>query len=397
MAGEDSCGLCLEAMDVGIHSIVRVVGKKGRLSRQKRPTMLAWQWRASGLGTLRLHKACFDELLMRGSRSAGRKRQRGASDDRPEMTKTEMSVFIKACNTAEIFNSKAEAEALSKAIAEQLQQAKHAVVFSGAGISTAAGIGDYRGPTGKWTMQDLQVSDDDEDHGVDYENLRPTYTHEAIALLVKMGLIKYVISQNCDGLHALSGVPADCLSSLHGDVFVERCATCGHRYQRRHYVCYDAELTDEELTCATCGLSHHTLRKCTTKLGSSSKTDKKKKKVCNGPLLDTIINFGDNLEEPVLLAAESHAKKADFVLSMGSSMTVTPASELVAMGDKPAKLAIVNRQETDFDDTAAIRAFADTDQIMAMVMRNLLPEDELKRWEQARVSRMKQYAKQRDI
>lgn len=39
--------------------------------------------------------------------------------------------------------------------ADKLQKAKHAVIFTGAGVSTAAGIGDYRGLTGAWTLQEL--------------------------------------------------------------------------------------------------------------------------------------------------------------------------------------------------------------------------------------------------
>lgn len=40
---------------------------------------------------------------------------------------------------------------------ELLRSANHLVVFTGAGISTSAGIGDYRGISGKWTTEDLQV------------------------------------------------------------------------------------------------------------------------------------------------------------------------------------------------------------------------------------------------
>lgn len=60
--------------------------------------------------------------------------------------------------------------------------------------------------------------------------LRPTYTHEAIVKLLEMGLFKYIISQNTDGLHRLSGVPADKISELHGNAFVQKCEQCETRY-----------------------------------------------------------------------------------------------------------------------------------------------------------------------
>lgn len=39
-------------------------------------------------------------------------------------------------------------------VANLLRTSKHTVVYSGAGISTSSGIGDFRGPQGLWTCQD---------------------------------------------------------------------------------------------------------------------------------------------------------------------------------------------------------------------------------------------------
>lgn len=124
--------------------------------------------------------------------------------------------------------------------------------------------------------------DDDDDDGVPYEQLRPTYTHEALCKLVQLGLIKHIISQNGDGLHGLSGIPATNLSELHGNVFIEKCEKCGTRYERPFYVLDDhASLYYEELNdlgtttvkkprhakqCDLCGLCHRTGRKCKRKV-----------------------------------------------------------------------------------------------------------------------------------
>ena len=62
-----------------------------------------------------------------------------------------------------------------------------------------------------------------------YASLRPTYTHEAICKLVEMGILKFVISQNVDGIHRLSGVPRDKISELHGNTFHEKCEECDAR------------------------------------------------------------------------------------------------------------------------------------------------------------------------
>lgn len=59
--------------------------------------------------------------------------------------------------------------------------------------------------------------------------------------------------------------------------------------------------------------------------------------------MNTIINFGDYLESPILERAEDNAKKADIVFCLGSTLMVTPASHLVEMGRKPIRLVICNR------------------------------------------------------
>ena len=126
--------------------------------------------------------------------------------------------------------------------------------------------------------------EEEEDTGVPYEELRPTYTHEALHKLLQMGLVKHIISQNGDGLHLLSGIPPENLSELHGNVFIEKCEKCGQRYERPYYVMDDyASLYYEEISefgsttvkkprhakqCEMCGLCHRTGRKCTKRVST---------------------------------------------------------------------------------------------------------------------------------
>ena len=64
---------------------------------------------------------------------------------------------------------------------------------------------------------------------------------------------------------------------------------------------------------------------------------------CDGFLMNTIINFGDSLEKRVLSGAEEVAKKNDVCLCLGSTLRVTPACDLVEMGQEPVRLVICNR------------------------------------------------------
>lgn len=65
---------------------------------------------------------------------------------------------------------------------------------------------------------------------VNMMDLRPTYTHEALVKLTEMGHLKYLISQNTDGLHRLSGIPEGSIAELHGNAFTEKCERCEKRY-----------------------------------------------------------------------------------------------------------------------------------------------------------------------
>ena len=222
-----------------------------------------------------------------------------------------------------------------------------------------------------------------------------------------MGLLKHVISQNGDGLHSLSGIPADKLSELHGNVFLEVCEQCSHKYYRPYYVLDDTagqyfeELNENGKTsipkprhavqCSRCELCHRTGRKCT-------------QPGCRGQLVDSIINFGDNLEENILQKAEQICSQADFVLSLGTTMQVTPACDLVLMGKEPLHLAIVNRQKTNFDylcirkdgkEQLGVRAFGDCDAVLREVMRQLLVDKDRVEWERGRMERLKVYGSQR--
>lgn len=94
---------------------------------------------------------------------------------------------------------------------------------------------------------------------------------------------------------------------------------------------------------------------------------------CGGTLVDSIINFGENLPKRDLDLAYQHAELADLCLVLGSSVTVTPACTIpTIVGErKGAKLAVCNLQKTPVDDITDYRIFAETDILMAKLMEKL--------------------------
>jgi mono-ADP-ribosyltransferase sirtuin 6 len=160
-------------------------------------------------------------------------------------------------------------------LASMIEKSKYTIVFTGAGISTNAGIPDFRGPQGVWTLEKyekkrkfcdvgVEVNNQQFDNvnninnnaanlnttsnenanetaiattstkitTVNFEEAQPTVTHHAIAALLRKNKIQHVISQNVDGLHLKSGIEADRLSELHGNIYIEKCEKCQLQYFR---------------------------------------------------------------------------------------------------------------------------------------------------------------------
>ncbi|KAJ0114160.1 NAD-dependent deacetylase sirtuin-7 [Diaporthe amygdali] len=235
----------------------------------------------------------------------------------------------------------------ARALADQIRRSKHLVVFTGAGVSTSAGIADFRGPEGAWTL--MAQGREHDLRSIDTLQAIPTPTHMALVELQSRGILKYLISQNCDGLHRRSGILPGTISEVHGNSNREYCKDCGKEYIRD----FRAVAPDERPAH-----DHRTGRKCA---------------ICGGILLDSIINFGEPLPEADLQRAFDNAEKADVFLVLGSSLTVTPANEIPEIpGRKRApSLAICNLQKTPLDGLADLRVFSKSDDLMVRVMNQL--------------------------
>src|SRR6201995_2360882 len=138
--------------------------------------------------------------------------------------------------------------ALDPGIAElrrMIDEAQRIVFFTGAGITTESGIPDFRSPGGIWTkMRPIDFSDflaSDEARRETWrrrfatdETLRkaePNRGPRAVATLVNRGKASAVSTQNIDGLHQASGVPANRVIELHGNTTYAHCLDCNTRYE----------------------------------------------------------------------------------------------------------------------------------------------------------------------
>ena len=216
-------------------------------------------------------------------------------------------------------------------LARWLYESKYLVVFTGAGISTESGLPDFRGPDGLWTRRDKGLPP--RPMAVSWHEVEPNSGHLAIVELQRLGKLKFLISQNVDNLHLKSGIKEESLAELHGNITKLSCRKCGKLFSR----------SERSTHC-----------------------------VCGGELVKSVVDFGEPLPEKELRLSFEHSRKSDLFLVVGSSLVVSPASEMpreaVLSG---AKLVIINQGETPFDRIASLRFHESIGDVLPRTVKRL--------------------------
>jgi NAD-dependent deacetylase len=219
-----------------------------------------------------------------------------------------------------------------------IADARRAVVFTGAGISTESGIPDFRSPGGVWSkMKPIYFQEFVADPAkrreaweraftgrAGWTGRQPNAGHHAVARLVAQGKVGSVITQNVDNLHQDSGVPAGKVIELHGNATYARCLECGERHELE-------ELKDSFLKAGEIPYCRR----------------------CGGLVKTATISFGQAMPEEPMARAEAETLACDLFLVLGSSLVVYPAAGFPLLAKQNgARLAIVNREPTELDGYA---------------------------------------------
>ncbi|MEM4781969.1 MAG: Sir2 family NAD-dependent protein deacetylase [Halalkalicoccus sp.] len=221
-------------------------------------------------------------------------------------------------------------------LADAIRGADSTVALTGAGLSTASGIPDFRGSEGIWNAEfdpaDFRIERFLSDPAGFWEDrlalheamfpgeIEPNDAHRALAAMESRGALDAVITQNTDGLHGEAG--SEELFELHGNAHRVVCTDCGRKSA--------AEPVRERVRGGEC----------------PPRCD------CGGLFKPDVVLFGEALPEAILAESQRLARESDVFLACGSSLTVEPAASLPRA--TRGLLAICNFDPTPHDERAAV-------------------------------------------
>ena len=248
------------------------------------------------------------------------------------------------------------------------------VVLSGAGVSTASGIPDYRGPTGRTrTAPPMQWADfaGSEDARRRYwarglvgfrrhAGIEPNPAHAAIAALEDAGRVHGVVTQNVDGLHARAGSRR--VVELHGSLAEVLCLDCGAR-ERRTALQARLEVANPWLA----GVEAPVQADGDAVLDERHVADFQLLgcRRCGGDLRPDVVFFGEFVPRERMVRARRLVEGARTLLVVGSSLAVGSGWLLLRHARRHgARIAIVNLGVTRGDALADVRLERDVVEVL---------------------------------
>ena len=218
-----------------------------------------------------------------------------------------------------------------KTLKKWVSEARSAVFFGGAGVSTESGIADFRSVDGLYNQKFEYPPETIISHSF-YETdpayffrfyrekmmplgFEPNITHKVLARLEQEGHLAAVVTQNIDGLHQKAG--SKTVYELHGSVLRNYCTKC------RKF--HPAEFVKNAKDVPLCD--------------------------CGGIVKPDVVLYEEGLDDKTVRNAIHAISKADLLIVGGTSLTVYPAAGLLRYYSGN-RLVLINRDETPYDNIA---------------------------------------------
>lgn len=237
-------------------------------------------------------------------------------------------------------------------LAERWKGATRVVVLTGAGISTASGISDFRSPGGRWEryqpvpLAEFLAREEAREEYWRYKGetwaiiqaAQPNPAHQALTDLARAGRVHLLVTQNVDGLHERSGFPPERLVNIHGTDSAVECMRC---HQREPRASAQAEW-ERGIAVPRCP--------------------------CGGPWKPATISFGQSLVAADLERAMDAAESCDLFVAAGTSLVVGPINLMFSAARTAGAITVIlTGSETPYDDETDIKITAPLEQVLPII------------------------------
>jgi len=218
--------------------------------------------------------------------------------------------------------------------AEAIRLSRHAIAFTGAGISVESGIPPFRGEDGLWSKYDPDLLELSRFHRKPQESwvvikeifydffgkAKPNAAHRVLARMESKGIIKAVVTQNIDNLHQEAG--SQNVLEFHGTAHKMVCTVCNQQVPSP-----TVDLNTLPPLCPS----------------------------CKGILKPDFIFFGEGIPEVAYRESFSQAELADVVIIVGSTGEVMPACQVPIVAKRHGAVIIeINPEASLFTRSADI-------------------------------------------
>jgi len=213
-----------------------------------------------------------------------------------------------------------------------LDESNSIVFFTGAGISTASNIPDFRSANGLYNEKGgLYRPEEIISHTffmshtavffqfyfdkMVYQNAEPNLAHKFIANIEKTRNRVWVITQNIDNLHQKAG--SKNVIELHGSVHRNYCMNCGQFYNLEQTLKVGGDIP----RCPRCG----------------------------GIIKPDVVLYEEQLDENNIKNAINIIASTETLVVIGTSLVVYPAASFVRYF-RGKNLIIINKEQTSYDE-----------------------------------------------
>lgn len=270
------------------------------------------------------------------------------------------------------------------AAADLLRRHERILVLTGAGISTASGIPDYRDDDGirrgRLPIQGTEFRATEAARKrywarsmIGWPRLssaRPNASHLAVAQLEQAGKVSTVLTQNVDGLHQEAGSRS--VIELHGSIHAVFCLSCQARYHRAD-IQQALQQANPALAAAAANIA--LLPDGDAQLEPDADTDFHIPAChqCGGVLQPDVVFFGDGVPAERSAHAQRAAESADAVLVIGTSLMVLSGFRFARMAAQAGKPVIaINRGVTRADPLLTLKIAASSEAVLPRLVMQVL-------------------------